>query len=1188
MARYAYDVNTTTRLIDVHKQFSGGLKTVDTDDSLGAVFLRQAENVSLSEFGFIEKRYGTFEEFKKTISGNLQAYFEFKNQFIYVVDGVFYVNDSTEPATITKEKPDEWRYPEDVDNFELQTERDMNAVSINNVLYIFTGTYPIYVKEDEGVLNFYWFSIDIPTYNEIVVVGHNLLEESPEKVYGFETPNEYQITGPNGWIEYDAFNPREQNFLTVVKDNFYPKIAFSQNGRLNFQLQTNIASFLGANEFTGQNNQVLNSIEIDSIEFRSSGAGSSEIEFLQADVSSSDFVAKTNSQTDILANSEIPAVNEVAFPTGDEYFKQESLLGNEFIRVSTQKVKTINYINKDDFLQFNNKAFLFSVKDPNAGIDDPLVPINFNSASGLFPSQLWGTIPTLDRVEVDYIRVRIVPVNAEGEEFDENKVVLTGADVTLQGNAYNFIVPETLIRSENVAQYRIDFRAQIRVIEERELTSDPFNNDILDYPDNFDIFKTLESKIEIKGSESQNFITYNEQSPTASPSLNFSMNNLISGTYDFKITFAYVRRTLVDGVLDFNRALDGKYLQSVYFYNIPITIEKLQDYPGVTEDFLPKLKPIWSCNKVIEHFGKLMVWGSTEMPTAVFYSFPDRPTFFPSKFYLDFTNDEGAAVENVTSYMNILVAQTADRTWGIRGSSGLIDSPAPYVPFTINPTVGTIAYKSVRPVRNHLFFLSKQGIIALKSLYAADEQYNIEFVDRNIKNIVPQDAKAVGIQYDNQYWLNFPENGITLRWYIDKKAWVLDTFGGYVNVNDIYKDKPGAWNQFNGVLKWQIIDGKLEFITYPSRVKEGENLSFYKIGVDYTLPYDLGVTYPAKLETSFLNQNYPFHPKNYKEAKLDFTLQNEYNLSKDAIYSMDTREHISTDHQLHHIDNVSVLKNHTYSIFYNFGTYMIEFGDGGSFGLELQDDIVDGGNFEDSNNTVDIWGGFVYNYIPIIFGGELDELFDDRNGSIDGGNFNTLSLEIEAIMTPPFDLNDIDGYAELPPAQLFDLKVEAVTLTHKTQPGTIYLSGDDIKIIKKDNYDYIVEFYVPNALEGEYDIFVYGNYEFYDGGAFMYDTTYDDSLTFKTWIISENETLNLDNYDSYDQSKADVGFDLKDRLGFWTFGSSDFGNTVTAVKTIKLAGKGYNSKVYIEDFTNSKWTLESMGITYKMKRARSR
>ena len=58
MARQYYNVNTQTKLIDTHKQFNGGLKTVDTDDALQDFFLRQAENVSISEFGFLEKRYG--------------------------------------------------------------------------------------------------------------------------------------------------------------------------------------------------------------------------------------------------------------------------------------------------------------------------------------------------------------------------------------------------------------------------------------------------------------------------------------------------------------------------------------------------------------------------------------------------------------------------------------------------------------------------------------------------------------------------------------------------------------------------------------------------------------------------------------------------------------------------------------------------------------------------------------------------------------------------------------------------------------------------------------------------------------------------------------------------------------------------------------------------------------------------
>jgi hypothetical protein len=62
MARYAYDINQQTKIIDVQKQFPGGLKTVDTDDALGKVYLRETDNVSLSEYSFLEKRHGQYIE----------------------------------------------------------------------------------------------------------------------------------------------------------------------------------------------------------------------------------------------------------------------------------------------------------------------------------------------------------------------------------------------------------------------------------------------------------------------------------------------------------------------------------------------------------------------------------------------------------------------------------------------------------------------------------------------------------------------------------------------------------------------------------------------------------------------------------------------------------------------------------------------------------------------------------------------------------------------------------------------------------------------------------------------------------------------------------------------------------------------------------------------------------------------
>lgn len=104
----AYDLNRQVRLLDIHRQFMGGLKTIDTDDALGSAYLRDVDNLSISEFGFLEKRYGTYvnDEIKNFESFSLisdvdltkpiQGYFEYIDDNggvhkIIFIDGVGYI-----------------------------------------------------------------------------------------------------------------------------------------------------------------------------------------------------------------------------------------------------------------------------------------------------------------------------------------------------------------------------------------------------------------------------------------------------------------------------------------------------------------------------------------------------------------------------------------------------------------------------------------------------------------------------------------------------------------------------------------------------------------------------------------------------------------------------------------------------------------------------------------------------------------------------------------------------------------------------------------------------------------------------------------------------------------------------------------------------------------------------------------
>ena len=1132
MARFAYDVNTRTRLIDVHKQFNGGLKTVDTDDALGSVYLRQAENVSLSEFGFIEKRYGTFEkDLIKTTSGRLQGYWEYFNYAIYAIDNKFYYKNSagteTPVESILKETEDalapetiylqDWRYPSDSDlpsygsnGFGEETEanpyRDMNAVNVNSVLYIFTGFYPVYVKLDSNdTPKFYWFSVTIPNYDEIVVTGHNLLENNYDNAYGYTTPNDYQIAS-------STFNTITRPIIRSSETNFHPQIPFVKDegntGSVTLEFKSEFPQDMSA--YSTLTSQPFWEVELESVRYRNSVPGATTTAYTEVDKNSITFQDINNyagsDQLDYIKEDNVLTTNldgqdvSSSGPAGAVYTYEGTSYNYDqaFYRMNasfTIEKETLTK-NNDWGIRVMKNIASDPANDPELLNDYDLsnaAAIDYEYiiyASSPNESDITFTIPA-----VNDFYYHLYPLNESGEIMPDRTLLFqtfsrSGALFRFNtDNLNNGYGLNGIYRDDDVKSYRIEFYHQVI----RPLA---YNTATLPAPTltgNSDLYNLRLQRTGTKESQG----TGNIITGSSIPGLEVSITDLITGRYDFEVTFRRDQYTRQNGILVYG----GTDLFSGTAFDVQITPEKLQDFPGQTADFLPKLKPIWTCNKVMEHYGKLMVWGSKEMPTAIFYSFPDRPTYFPSKFYLDFTNGNSQPIEAVTPYMNILVAQTASQTWGIRGNSGLIDAPAPYVPFGINGTVGTIAYKSVRPVRNHLFFLSRQGVIALKSLYAADEQYNIEFVDRNIRNIVPQDSKAVGIQFDNQYWLNFPNNSITLRWYIDKKAWVKDVYQGY------------ATNGFNGVFKYQIVDGKLEYITHPSTLLgENENEAIYKIGVDYDLPTDLHQPIKAKFETAFLNQNYPFHPKNYKEAKLDFTLQNEYNKGRLAIY----------------------------------------------------DSSVDG----------------------------VDATYSETENKISVTLGSGITLEKNHRYRVDFFLNPSTsetGLITYDPVNVTNIEIES---------SSIYVH-DDVSLNTDDNTVIATEWMMTND-----DIITSGNVDIeftYSGDRItvsdtsesyvsIRDVTYDDTLTFDTYIISEDQTLNFNNYSGYDQASVDIGLDLtaKERLGDWTFGTSDFGKKITAVKTIKLSGKGYNAKLYLEDTSKSKWTLESMGITYKMRRARSR
>jgi len=979
MARQYFNVNTQTKLIDTHNKFNGGLKTVDTDDALKDFFLRQAENVSISEFGFLEKRYGLSEKQKLISHGGsisltdatrVQGHYKFKygtsTDELLAVGGKLYLKEHNGSwavvSSFTKDTAN-FSYPTDstldtsFTNGTFQSTRDVGMAKIKNNLFIFTGDYPlIYTRHNPATGaalsngTVYVMPYFIPSWNEVAGAntGVNLLLGADyDAVYGYDDLSLISSTS---------------TFRTTTKPLPIITNIISQHAPL------------------------------------------------------------------------IPTANYAAEDSSGNVIPQIRLEATLDLKAPAESFKT--------FENFDHTS------------DDVLVYQSETQQLGEYYLPYSGTI-TSGTTTCTVLGSRAVDDNTN---YFVCVASTSNSDAT-KTNSYYQLIPRTIQYRESGAETWSDVPES--QIQNRIVYSNA--NNASDFSDLYGSGLPFENEKGIYRRGYSNVQMTNAQSTatTISTPLQVGLKGFSVGTFDFKVIWHWERQYETSnnaGVVETFETIERQYT------NIQVTPEKLE-FASLGYE----IDALISCNKVIERDGRLLAFGSTSMPEFMFFSSVEYYNWFPASFTLQLDTDENEVIQSIVPFMNVLIAQTEGKTFGIKGNtpqalSANVENV--YQIFPINPVYGTIAPKSVRPVRNKLFFLSRQGIVELNSLYAVDNRYNVNEVDRNIKNVIPQDENAVAIQHDYQYWINFPSTGETFRYYVDKKAWVKDSYG---------TDSTGAYD-FDGVSKYYVEDGVLTFISNVTELDSSPAVnSIYEIEIDKTLPSDFTKTIKSSFETAALNQGYPFHLKKYYENRMDFTLQNEYNSSKDPITFTITAEEAAYAQF-----NVTLLKNHQYQI---------------GFGAD-----------------------YSITNIQYIIGGVTTDA-----------------------------------------------------------PGFSY-----------DNTTYIAKFNIPYVSTGTMAIKVIGTSIDLDN-AELKDITYDHSLTFNTHSLGDQTTLNFDNL-GYDITDTQVNINLGTVFGAgtWVFDESSFDDRIRAQRTVKLAGRGLNYKLFVTDRSKAKWTIENIGITFKFKRARKR
>jgi hypothetical protein len=157
----------------------------------------------------------------------------------------------------------------------------------------------------------------------------------------------------------------------------------------------------------------------------------------------------------------------------------------------------------------------------------------------------------------------------------------------------------------------------------------------------------------------------------------------------------------------------------------------------------------------------------------------------------------------------------------------------------LHTDIGCISSKGAAVMKNHVAFLSMQGIYILKTSSTTDDKATVEKIDSKVANLVPLDTNAVSLFHDGQYQIIFPSLKMRLRYYQELGAWTRD-----------YSDKFDFTNMWN-------IDGTI----YAQR---SEMVYLF----DPSLYTDDHTIYTNSFESKAFSLSQPYHKKKLKEFHL--------------------------------------------------------------------------------------------------------------------------------------------------------------------------------------------------------------------------------------------------------------------------------------------------------------------------------
>ena len=301
------------------------------------------------------------------------------------------------------------------------------------------------------------------------------------------------------------------------------------------------------------------------------------------------------------------------------------------------------------------------------------------------------------------------------------------------------------------------------------------------------------------------------------------------------------------------------------------------------ENEYPDVSGIHTCNRILLHWDRLILYGDTQNRSTIYISHVRNPTYFPTNNTLVFETDKQEPLVKLVQFRDFIVAFLPSNIQALHGKS-----PLDYQRVKIQSGIGCIAPESVAIYDNYVVFLSKEGIYLLKSYGVGENRLNVERLDTKIRNIIPpypQNEQACAINFDDQYHICFPNLKQRFRYYWRIGHWTKDQ---------------SPYFDF-----CRFVEYKGELIA--QRASTGEIYKF-----DDNVYDDLGYAYEDRIETKSFNFGHPYNFKKLKELHVMVGLEkHDTNLSVE-VYG-DSSALMSTDSSYISIVNEKVVWNEQFT-----------------------------------------------------------------------------------------------------------------------------------------------------------------------------------------------------------------------------------------------------------------------------------